>query len=54
VLDEARRLGARGVVADTTPGNVAALATLRSLGAELTHDEAAGKVLARIDLSGEG
>ena len=53
VLDEARLLGARAVVADTTPGNLAALATLRAVGAELATDEAAGKVLARINVAGE-
>jgi RimJ/RimL family protein N-acetyltransferase len=53
VLGEARRLGARAVIADTAPGNLAALATLRSCGAELTADQATGKILARIDVAGE-
>jgi hypothetical protein len=42
------------VIADTKPTNVAAIGALRSCGAELTHDEATGKILARIDLAGEG
>jgi RimJ/RimL family protein N-acetyltransferase len=43
---EAAAIGARTVVADTTAGNHAALATLRRCGAELTEDRASGKVIA--------
>ena len=50
VLAEARRRGADAVVADTTPGNAAALGTLRACGADLWADEATGKVLARFDI----
>jgi RimJ/RimL family protein N-acetyltransferase len=48
LLDEARLIGARAVIADTTPGNAAALGALRSCGAMLTVDDSQGKVLARI------
>ena len=54
MLAEARSLGADTVVADTTPGNAAALGTLRSCGAVLTPDEAAGKVFAHFDVGAGG
>jgi len=48
VADEARRAGARTLVADTTPGNRAALAVLRRGGAALVPD--GDIVYARLEL----
>ena len=49
-IDEARRVGASAVVADTTAGNHAAQRVLRRLGFHLDHAADAEKVFARLVL----
>ena len=52
LIAEAAGAGVTTIVADTTPGNAAALALLRDVGATLTRDPDAAKVYARVRVPG--